>query len=193
VKQILLGLNYCHQNRVLHRDLKPQNLLINKAGDLKLADFGLARAFQLPIRTYTHEVVTLWYRPPEILLGTDIYHTSIDIWSVGVIFAELVSRVPLFPGESEIDEIFKIFRTLGTPNNKTWPGVERLKNYNVSFPRWKKKAWKTVMPKLDVLGLDMITRMLTMHPQNRPSAKQLLRHPYLTVNIGSGPNLVRGK
>lgn len=88
--QLLQGISYCHSHRVLHRDLKPQNLLVNLNGLLKLADFGLARAFGIPIRSYTHEVVTLWYKAPEVLLGTKFYTTSVDIWSIGCIFAEMV-------------------------------------------------------------------------------------------------------
>ena len=95
---------------MLHRDLKPQNLLIDKSGALKLADFGLARAFGIPVRTYTHEVVTLWYRAPEILLGLKQYSTPVDMWSCGCIFAEMATKKPLYPGDSEIDELFKIFR-----------------------------------------------------------------------------------
>jgi len=110
MSQLCEGVRYCHSHRVLHRDLKPQNLLINRDGNLKLADFGLARAFGVPLRTYTHEVVTLWYRAPEILLGGRQYSTGVDMWSVGCIFAEMCTRKPLFPGDSEIDEIFKIFR-----------------------------------------------------------------------------------
>ena len=101
--QLLRGIGHCHQHRVLHRDLKPQNLLINREGILKLADFGLARAFGIPVKNYTHEVVTLWYRAPDILMGSKNYSTSVDIWSVGCIFAELVNMKPLFPGTSEED------------------------------------------------------------------------------------------
>ena len=93
----------------MHRDLKPQNLLIDKNGVIKLADFGLARAFGLPVKTYTHEVVTLWYRAPEILLGQKQYSTPVDIWSIGCIFAEMAQKRALFQGDSEIDQIFKIF------------------------------------------------------------------------------------
>lgn len=110
MSQLCHGVKFCHSHRVLHRDLKPQNLLIDKEGNLKLADFGLARAFGVPLRTYTHEVVTLWYRAPEILLGGRQYSTGVDMWSVGCIFAEMCTRKALFPGDSEIDEIFKIFR-----------------------------------------------------------------------------------
>ncbi|KAF9148812.1 Cyclin-dependent kinase 3, partial [Mortierella sp. AD010] len=95
--QLLQGIEFCHARRILHRDLKPQNLLIDENKSLKLADFGLARAFGIPLRTYTHEVVTLWYRAPEILLGSRHYSTAVDIWSVGCIFAEMITRKPLFP------------------------------------------------------------------------------------------------
>ena len=132
--QILAGINFCHARRVLHRDLKPQNLLIDKSGALKLADFGLARAFGIPVRTYTHEVVTLWYRAPEILLGLKQYSTPVDMWSIGCIFAEMIMKRPLYPGDSEIDELFKIFRTLGTPDEETWPGVSKLPDYKPTFP-----------------------------------------------------------
>lgn len=92
------------------RDLKPQNLLITRDGLLKVADFGLARAFGVPMRAYTHQVVTLWYRAPEILLGEKVYGMPVDMWSVGCIFAEMVSTKPLFPGDSEIDQLFKVFK-----------------------------------------------------------------------------------
>lgn len=101
---------FCHQRRVLHRDLKPQNLLIDNNGNLKIADFGLARAFGIPVRAYTHEVVTLWYRAPEVLLGSPRYSCPVDIWSVGCIMAELITKKPLFQGDSEIDQLFRIFR-----------------------------------------------------------------------------------
>jgi serine/threonine protein kinase len=143
--QLLSGIEFCHKRRILHRDLKPQNLLIDRQGKLKIADFGLARAFGVPIRTYTHEVVTLWYRAPEILLGGKQYATAVDVWSIGCIFAEMVTRVPLFPGDSEIDQLFRIFRVLGTPNEDTWPGVSAYRDFKSTFPKWSAKPLKTVL------------------------------------------------
>ncbi|KAL0407741.1 UNVERIFIED_CONTAM: Cell division control protein 2A [Sesamum radiatum] len=158
--QILRGIAYCHSHRVLHRDLKPQNLLIDRRTNaLKLADFGLARAFGIPVRTFTHEVVTLWYRAPEILLGSRHYSTPVDVWSVGCIFAEMVNRRPLFPGDSEIDELFKIFRVMGTPNEDTWPGVTSLPDFKSAFPKWPPKDLATVVPNLDAAGLDLLCWM----------------------------------
>jgi len=176
--QILKGIAFCHSHRVLHRDLKPQNLLIDQKGVLKLADFGLARAFGVPVRTYTHEVVTLWYRSPEILLGGKIYSTPVDIWSVGCIFAEMASHSPLFPGDSEIDQLFQIFRLLGTPSEQTWPGVSSFRDYKPTFPQWSSQSLPKALPDLDTQGIDLLTRMLVYEPSKRISARDALKHPY---------------
>ncbi|RYR64367.1 hypothetical protein Ahy_A03g010488 isoform B [Arachis hypogaea] len=177
--QILCGIAYCHSHRVLHRDLKPQNLLIDRSSNaLKLADFGLARAFGIPVRTFTHEVVTLWYRAPEILLGSHHYSTPVDVWSVGCIFAEMVNQRPLFPGDSEIDELFKIFRILGTPNEDTWPGVTSLPDFKSAFPKWAPKDLATVVPTLEPAGLDLLSSMLRLDPSKRITARSALEHEY---------------
>ncbi|KAK9833456.1 hypothetical protein WJX81_006996 [Elliptochloris bilobata] len=177
--QMLQGIAYCHSHRVLHRDLKPQNLLIDRANNaLKLADFGLARAFGLPVRAYTHEVVTLWYRAPEILLGAKHYSTPVDVWSIGCIFAEMINQRPLFPGDSEIDELFKIFRTLGTPMEVTWPGVSELPDYKDSFPKWHPRPMQEVVPSMEAQGADLLAQMLCYEPARRVTAKAALQHPY---------------
>ncbi|KEH37127.1 putative Cell division control protein 2 protein kinase CMGC-CDK-Pl family [Medicago truncatula] len=177
--QMLCGIAYCHSHRVLHRDLKPQNLLIDRrTNSLKLADFGLARAFGIPVRTFTHEVVTLWYRAPEILLGSRHYSTPVDVWSVGCIFAEMANRRPLFPGDSEIDELFKIFRILGTPNEDTWPGVTSLPDFKSTFPRWPSKDLATVVPNLEPAGLDLLNSMLCLDPTKRITARSAVEHEY---------------
>jgi len=172
------GTDYCHRNRVLHRDLKPQNILISNNGELKLADFGLARAFGLPGKAWTNEVITLWYRPPEILLGCDTYATSVDIWSIGCIFAELINGKPLFRGDSQISQLLEIFKRLGTPNEHIWPGVTRLEHYQTVFPKWQRIEWKKIVPKLDDNGLHLLNLMLILDPSKRISAKQALKHPY---------------
>ncbi|KFR17444.1 Cyclin-dependent kinase 3, partial [Opisthocomus hoazin] len=176
--QLLQGVNFCHVHRVIHRDLKPQNLLINEAGTIKLADFGLARAFGVPLRMYTHEVVTLWYRAPEILLRCKYYLTAVDIWSIGCIFAEMVIGKAMFPGDSEIDQLFQIFRTLGTPTEATWPGVTQLPDYNREFPRWARKEMKEIVPKLDRDGRDLLVQLLLYDPKRRITAQAALQHQY---------------
>ncbi|CAH1776260.1 unnamed protein product [Owenia fusiformis] len=176
--QLLQGIAYCHSHRVLHRDLKPQNLLINSEGSIKLADFGLARAFGVPVRTYTHEVVTLWYRAPEILLGSRFYSTPVDVWSIGCIFAEMITRRPLFPGDSEIDELFRIFRTLGTPDESVWPGVSQLPDYKSTFPKWEAQEVHKLVPTMDEDGHDLLSKMLIYEPSSRVSAKAALSHRY---------------
>ena len=163
---------------MLHRDLKPQNLLINREGELKLADFGLARAFCPPIRPLTHEVVTLWYRPPEILLGSQTYAPPVDVWAIGAIFVEMVTKRPLFPGDSEIDQLFKIFRQLGTPGEDVWPGVTQLQDWNPAFPQWPRLEIKKMASSLGPDGLDLLEKLLLYTPKERISAKESLNHAY---------------
>jgi serine/threonine protein kinase len=176
--QMLAGLCYCHCHRVIHRDLKPHNLLINQVGYIKLADFGLARAFTIPLRNYTHEVVTLWYRAPEVLLGSKFYSIPIDVWSTGCIIVEMMTRRHLFPGDSEIDELFSIFRVLGTPTEETFPGVTQLPAFSDTFPKWAGKNLADILVGIEPAGVVLIRQMLRYDPATRISAKAALGHPY---------------
>lgn len=179
--QLLQALAYCHTRRVLHRDLKPQNLLVNNGGVIKLADFGLARNFSITGRVYTHEVVTLWYRAPEILLGSRYYSTAIDIWSLGCIFCEMMSGSALFAGDSEIDQLFRIFKILGTPTSEMWPGVEKLQDYKRTFPRWffNEKALSAAADPMTEDGVSLLKEMICYPPESRITAKAALGHRYL--------------
>ena len=178
--QILNGLYYCNINRIIHRDLKPQNLLlITSEMKLKLCDFGLSRMFSLPMGKMTHEIITLWYRPPEVLLGIENYTTKVDSWSIGCIMAEMITGKPLFPGDSEIGQLFKIFQIMGTPNEESWPGITKLKDYSINFPQWKPKKLKDLFPNFDKDGLDLMEKFLQMDPDKRITIKDALNHPFL--------------
>ena len=178
--QILNGLYYCNINRIIHRDLKPQNLLLKTSEmKLKLCDFGLSRMFSLPMGKMTHEIITLWYRPPEVLLGIENYTTKVDSWSIGCIMAEMITGKPLFPGDCEIGQLFKIFQIMGTPNEETWPGITKLKDYSLLFPQWKPKKLKDLFPNFDKDGLDLMEKFLQMDPDTRITIKDALNHPFL--------------
>jgi len=176
--QLLKGIAFCHENRVLHRDLKPQNLLINTRGQLKLADFGLARAFGIPVNTFSNEVVTLWYRAPDVLLGSRQYNTSIDIWSAGCIMAEMFSGRPLFPGTGNEDQLQKIFRLMGTPSERSWPGISAFPEYKPNFTVYVTQDLRHILPQMDPLALQLLMSMLVLRPDGRVSAADALQHPY---------------
>lgn len=175
------GIRYCHSRRILHRDLKPQNILVSNDLEIKIADFGLGREHGLPIDELTHEVVTLWYRPPEILLGKKKYSGACDVWGLGCIIAEMAAKVPLFPGDSEIDQLFQIYRVLGTPNNDIWPGIVDLPDYKAVGPRWKKKDLKSseeLKGQIDAEGVALMEKILTFPPNKRITAKRMLCDPW---------------
>lgn len=188
--QLLTGVAYCHNHRVLHRDLKPPNLLINREGQLKLADFGLARAFGIPVRSYTHEVVTLWYRAPDVLLGSRKYSTPVDVWSVGCIFAEMANGRPLVAGTSESDQLDRIFRLLGTPSpSKDYPGLVDLPEYSPdALPRYPppRGGFGALCPTLDAAGVDLLSKMLRYDPAERITAADALEHPFFYDMTGRG-------
>ncbi|KAI9183382.1 negative regulator of the PHO system [Blastocladiella emersonii ATCC 22665] len=178
--QLMRGIAFCHENRVLHRDLKPQNLLINSRGELKLADFGLARAFGIPVNTFSNEVVTLWYRAPDVLLGSRNYSTSIDMWSTGCIMAEMFTGRPLFPGKTNEDELNRIFRIMGTPSELTWPGISQYTEYKSNWQYHPAAPFTTLFPMMDMYAIDLLQRLLQYQPQLRVSAKDALNHAYFS-------------
>lgn len=183
--QLLRGIAFCHDNRILHRDLKPQNLLINNKGQLKLADFGLARAFGIPVNTFSNEVVTLWYRPPDVLLGSRTYNTSIDVWSIGCIVVEMLTGRALFAGSTNDDQLLRIFRLLGTPSEYNWPGVSQFPEFKNTFPIYGPQDLRVVVPQIDPFGLDLLRSMLRLQPDLRISAVDALRHPWFSDVAGA--------
>jgi len=191
VYQILRGLKYIHSSNVIHRDLKPSNLLLNSNCDLKICDFGLARTLEDEQKSdgnanapLTEYVVTRWYRAPEIMLACQEYTKAIDVWSVGCIFAELLARSPLFPGEDYIAQLRLICDKLGKPSEKDLDFVtsERARKFMLSLPN------KPPIPMGEIFAtyknerdaLDLLRRMLEIHPVKRISVEEALEHPYLS-------------
>ncbi|XP_077459687.1 cyclin-dependent kinase 4 [Stigmatopora argus] len=174
MKQLMCGLAFLHSNRVIHRDLKPENILVTSQGQVKLADFGLARMYSCHM-ALTPVVVTLWYRPPEVLLQSS-YATPVDIWSAGCIFAEMFRRKPLFCGESEVDQLGKIFEVIGLPPEEDWPtGVTLLRKH---FAPSSARPITDFIPEINELGGQLLLDMLTFDPSDRISALNALAHPY---------------
>uniref|UniRef100_A0A7N0T6T0 Protein kinase domain-containing protein n=1 Tax=Kalanchoe fedtschenkoi TaxID=63787 RepID=A0A7N0T6T0_KALFE len=180
MKQLLTGLHYCHVNLVLHRDIKGSNLLIDNEGTLKLADFGLARSFSHDqSANLTNRVITLWYRPPELLLGATKYGAAVDMWSVGCIFAELLYGKPILSGKTEPEQLNKIYELCGSPDEVNWPGVSKMPWYNQFKPsRSMKRRLREVFRHFDRHALDLLDKMLTLDPSQRISASAALSAEY---------------
>lgn len=194
--QLLQGVCWCHENHILHRDLKPQNLLLDdRLQHLKIADFGLARGFGVPVSSYSHEVVTLWYRAPDVLLGATNYSTAIDMWSVGCIMAEMYRGAPLFAGKDNEDQLRRIFKTLGTPSADQWPhllalngdpltaplnidGTLRIPTMAASLPSYRPRPLNTIFPMMEPTGLALLSRLLDYRPSARIFASDALTHPF---------------
>ncbi len=158
------------------------NLLIGPDGEIKIADFGLARIYGTPNRNMTSLVCTLWYRPPELLFGAREYGSAVDMWSVGCIFAELMLRTPLFKGTSEIDQLGKYFHILGTPTEEQWPGVSSLPNYIEFTPKDPTSLSKLFSASNDD-ALDLLSKLFTFDPLKRITATQALEHPYFKQGV----------
>jgi cell division cycle 2-like len=186
-----------HAKWFLHRDLKTSNILVqHQTGRVALADFGLARRFQEPARAMTQLVVTLWYRAPELLFGETCYGPGVDMWSIGCIFGELISKEAILQGQGELDQIDHIFSLLGVPNESTWPSFDKLPNAGLF--RWKPKSKaeillpvrfpvaKPVAGKqafLDCAGYDLLAGLLTLDPSKRLTAQQASDHPYFRTGV----------
>lgn len=196
MQQLISAIAHLHSNWILHRDLKTSNLLINK-GVLKVGDFGLAREYGSPLKQYTNKVVTLWYRAPELLLGTGKYSTPIDIWSIGCIFGELLTMKPLFPGQSEIKQIELIFEALGSPREELWPDYEKIPLVQkIKFPKHKFNRLLEKLEDRKLLsdkGFHLWNRLLAYDPgvksdsanlpakaNHRITAEAALRHEFFT-------------
>ncbi|KAM7167232.1 cyclin-dependent kinase 7 [Macrochelys suwanniensis] len=182
----LQGLEYLHQHWILHRDLKPNNLLLDENGVLKLADFGLAKSFGSPNRVYTHQVVTRWYRAPELLFGARMYGVGVDMWAVGCILAELLLRVPFLPGDSDLDQLTKIFETLGTPTEEQWPGMSSLPDY-VTFKSFPGMPLQHIFSAAGDDLLDLLQGLFIFNPCTRVTATQALKQKYFSNRPGPTP------
>ncbi|KAK9447149.1 kinase-like domain-containing protein [Limtongia smithiae] len=187
IYQILCGLKYIHSANVLHRDLKPGNLLVNADCDLKICDFGLARGFSADEAEnagfMTEYVATRWYRAPEIMLSFQNYTKAIDVWSVGCILAELLGGKPFFKGHDYVDQLNQILRYLGTPSEETLSriGSARAQEYVRSLPRMRPVPFAELFPTANPQALDLLARMLAFDPAERITVVEALEHPYLAV------------
>lgn len=179
VIQTLQGLEYLHINWILHRDLKPNNLLVNANGVLKIGDFGLAKLYGSPNRLNTNQVVTRWYRSPELLFGAKQYGTCIDMWAVGCILAELLLRVPFLPGDSDLDQLTRIFQVFGNPTEDNWPGCKSLSDY-VEFKPFVPVPLKHIFTAAVDDLLDVITGLLVLYPMKRKSCTEILKMPFFS-------------
>ena len=175
--QFVLGLDYCHSHRIIHRDLKPQNLLVQwSSGRLKIGDFGLTRACSVPLRTYTHEVVTMWYKPPELLLAASgQYGFSLDMWAAGCILPEMYTQAPMIHSDSEIDTIMKIFRLLGTPKDQF---TLSMPHYQPIFPKWPRRVRDEYASRLPPDAMALMESLLEYDPSLRMTAKEACHHAF---------------
>ncbi len=183
--QLLEGINYLHRKRVIHRDIKGSNILISNKGVLKITDFGLARSMKnvnpaIESPNYTNRVITLWYRPPEILLGSTSYGREIDIWGIGCLLLELFTRRAIFQGTNEVDQLWKIYDVMGTLRTSDWPDADKLPWFEMLRPNYhtESKFWQKFGSLLSPECFNLAKSLLEMNPEKRITAENALRHPY---------------
>ena len=191
IYQILEAFKYLHTQAIVHRDIKPDNVLISSEGITKLIDFGLARHIQSVTEPLTKYVITQWYKPPEVLYGSEYYGIKVDIWSLGCVFAELLLGKPLFPGYNQTDQLSKIFGIRGTPNIHKWSDIKKLPGY-LEFEDRSEIPLKLIFPEVSNETLQILEEMLSLNPNHRPSASALLerdlfkdlQHEKIMLDIG---------
>ena len=182
IYQIIKGVSFMHSQAIVHRDLKPGNILIDVSTlKVKIGDFGFSRKLSIPTRRYTREVSTLWYRAPELLLGSPLYSFGIDIWGIGCILAELVMKEPLFEGNSEIEELKMMFNVFGTFNDRLFPGFEKVLNTNKFLVRKKGEGIVNHIKKRSKIDVgeecyDLLSKLLVVNQLKRISLNEALKH-----------------
>ncbi|QMW31515.1 hypothetical protein G4B84_006896 [Aspergillus flavus NRRL3357] len=181
-KQMFEGLSYLHHRGVLHRDIKAANILISNRGQLKYADFGLARFFSKSRQLdYTNRVITIWYRPPELLLGETRYGPAVDVWSAACVYVEMFTKKAVFPGEGgEISQMEKLYNCLGTPTRAEWPDIVEMPWFELMRPtERKRRVFEEVYGQiLTPAALDLVSQIFRYDPTARPNAEEILAHPY---------------
>lgn len=198
MRMLLEGIAHCHSNFIMHRDLKPGNLLIGGDGCLKIADFGLGKLFGSPDRRQSPQACTIWYRAPELLFGATTYGSAADMWSVGAIMGEMLWLKPMFAGpESELAQLQRIFALLGTPSTSDWPNVHQLRHY-IAFKPQNGRPLRELFPAVSADAIELLAGLLTLNPAKRMTAQEALNHRYFRnppapTPLANLPNVRREK